>query len=40
MQLSILERNYFLPYPDVESTLILDCDASNVAIGCALSQMA
>ena len=28
-----------LPYPDVESTFILDCDASNVAIGCELSQM-
>ena len=28
-----------LPYPDVDSTFILDCDASNIAIGCALSQM-
>ena len=26
-----------LPYPDVESTLILDYDASNIAIGSALS---
>ena len=28
-----------LPYPNVDSTFILDCDASNIAIGCALSQM-
>jgi transposase InsO family protein len=28
-----------LPYPDPESTFILDCDASHTAIGCELSQV-
>ena len=27
-----------LPYPNPEYTFILDCDASNIAIGCELSQ--
>ena len=38
LKLALIEAP-ILPYPDVDSTFILDCDASHVAIGCALSQV-
>ena len=34
LKLALIEAP-ILPYPDVDSTFILDCDASHVAIGCA-----
>ena len=38
LKLALIEAP-ILPYPDVDSMFILDCDASHVAIGCALSQV-